>query len=166
MNGADYLILGVLAFFACCWACIRGFVRESIGVARMAGRLMAGMAVCALVEPLLGGMIDEPPVSTWAARTLIVIGVLIVGWLVAAVLGYLLRHSGLSLVVDRLLGYVFRHGARRRRGRRVCVAGVNSSQLDQREMVEGIAAAAVCERMAGWIQTFAETGMKRLKSRA
>ena len=46
-----------------------------------------------MLEPYLGGMIGEPPVSTLGRRALIVLAVLIVGWLVAGLLGYFLRHS-------------------------------------------------------------------------
>ncbi len=45
--------------------------------------------------------------STWAARSVIVVAVLIVGWLLAAILSYFLRHSPLSIAVDRLLGMFF-----------------------------------------------------------
>ena len=60
-----------------------------------------------LLEPYLGGMVGEPPVSLWAARAAILLGVLVVGWLISGLLGYFLRHSALSLMVDRLLGMVF-----------------------------------------------------------
>ena len=59
------------------------------------------------LEPYLGGMVGQPPVSLWTARALILLGVLVIGWLIAGVLGYFLRHSALSVLVDRILGLVF-----------------------------------------------------------
>ncbi|RPH54562.1 MAG: CvpA family protein, partial [Lysobacterales bacterium] len=78
MNGADYLILGVL-FASLVLGVIRGFVREAIGVLAWLGGVWLAWRYAPWLEPQLGGMIGDPPVSTWAARTLIVIGVLIVG---------------------------------------------------------------------------------------
>ncbi len=85
---------------------IRGFVREAIGVIAWLGGLWLAWRYAHMVEPLLAGRVGDPPVSTWAARTLIVLAVLIVGWIVAGLLSYMLRHSGLSIMLDRLLGLV------------------------------------------------------------
>ena len=52
-------------------------------------------------------MVGKPPVSLWTARALILLGVLVVGWVISGILGYFLRHSALSVVVDRVLGLVF-----------------------------------------------------------
>ena len=59
-----------------------------------------------LVEPHLGGLLAKPPVSTWAARTIIFILVLLLGMGVAAVLGYFVRLSLFS-GTDRFLGFFF-----------------------------------------------------------
>ena len=52
-------------------------------------------------------MVGKPPVSLWTARVLILLGVLVIGWLISSILGYFLRHSALSILVDRILGLVF-----------------------------------------------------------
>src|SRR3989337_2314302 len=103
MNGADLLILGVLVL-STLLGLVRGFVREAIGLLAWLGGLWLAWRYAPLLEPSLGGAVGEPPVSTWTARVLILLVVLLVGWLVASVLGHLLRHSGLSLLLDRLLG--------------------------------------------------------------
>ena len=73
----------------------------------MARRLVVRVALRARLEPYLGGMVGQPPVSLWTARALILLGVLVIGWLIAGMLGYFLRHSALSVLVDRILGLVF-----------------------------------------------------------
>lgn len=164
MNGADYLILGVL-FLSMLLGFIRGFVREAIGVIAWLGGLWLAWRYAPVVEPLLAGRVGDPPVSTWAARTLIVLAVLIVGWIVAGLLSYLLRHSGLSIMVDRLLGLVtgFVRGA-------VVVAVFvllgQFVQLTQTHWWKGSRLIPYASEAAGWLQSFAETGMSVLDKQA
>lgn len=164
MNGADYLILAVLAF-SMLLGMYRGFVREAIALLAWLCGLWLAWRYSSLVEPLLGGMLSEPPVRTWAARTLIVMAVVITGWLIAGLLGYLLRHSGLSLAVDRLLGLFF--GVLR--GAVVIAAFVLLAQFAQLEQVKWWQRSTLmpyASEFAGWIQTFAETGMRLLEEQA
>ncbi|HEY5756030.1 MAG TPA: CvpA family protein [Steroidobacter sp.] len=164
MNGADYLILGVL-FLSMLLGFIRGFVREAIGVIAWLGGLWLAWRYAHVVEPLLAGRVGDPPVSTWAARTLIVLAVLIVGWILAGLLGYMLRHSGLSIMVDRLLGLVtgFVRGA-------VVVAVFvllgQFVQLTQTHWWKGSRLIPYASEGAGWLQSFAETGMSVLEKQA
>lgn len=164
MNGADYLILGVL-FLAMLLGFIRGFVREAIGVIAWLGGLWLAWRYAYVVEPLLAGRVGDPPVSTWAARTLIVFAVLIIGWIVASLLSYMLRHSGLSIVVDRLLGLAtgFVRGA-------VVVAVFvmlgQFVQLTQTSWWKGSQLIPYAAEAAGWLQSFAETGMSVLDKQA
>jgi membrane protein required for colicin V production len=163
MNGADYLILGVLVLSAVL-GIIRGFVREAIGVLAWLGGVWLAWRYAPHLEPFLGGTIGEPPASTWAARVAIVIAVLIVGWLVASMLGYFLRHSGLSIMVDRLLGMVFGFI----RGAVVVAVFVLLAQfvqLDRVDWWQGSRLLPYASEVGGWIQTFAETGMKTLEER-
>lgn len=164
MNGADYLILGVL-FLAMLLGFIRGFVREAIGVIAWLGGLWLAWRYAYVVEPLLAGRVGDPPVSTWAARTLIVFAVLIIGWIVAGLLSYMLRHSGLSIMVDRLLGLAtgFVRGA-------VVVAVFvmlgQFVQLTQTSWWKGSQLIPYAAEAAGWLQSFAETGMSVLDKQA
>jgi len=160
MNGADYLIIAVLAFSALL-GMIRGFVREAIAVIAWLGGLWLAWRYAPLVEPLLGGMIDHPPASTWAARAVILIAVLILGWLVAGILSYVLQHSALSLMLDRLLGLVF--GLLR--GAVVIAAVVMLVQFLRVDEVHWYKKSRLLPYVAqytSWIQSFAETGMKLL----
>jgi membrane protein required for colicin V production len=164
MNGADYLILGVL-FLSMLLGFIRGFVREAIGVIAWLGGLWLAWRYAHVVEPLLAGRVGDPPVSTWAARTLIVLAVLVAGWILAGLLGYMLRHSGLSIMVDRLLGLVtgFVRGA-------VVVAVFvllgQFVQLTQTHWWKGSRLIPYASEGAGWLQSFAETGMSVLEKQA
>jgi len=164
MNGADYLILVVLVF-SMLLGMYRGFVRESIALLSWLCGLWLAWRYAPLLEPLLGGAVGHPPVSTWVARTLIVMATVILGWIIAGLLGYLLRHSGLSLAVDRLLGLFF--GAVR--GGVVISAFVllaQFSQLDQVKWWKKSTLLPYATECAGWIQAFAETGMKLLEKQA
>ena len=164
MNGADYLILGVLVL-SMLLGLLRGFVREAIGVISWLGGLWLAWRYAHALEPFLGGAIGEPPVSTWAARTIIVIGVLVIGWIVAGILSYALRHSGLSELVDRLLGLVvgFIRGA-------VVVAVFvllgHFVQLTQTSWWKTSRLMPYASEAAGWLQSFAETGMSVLEKQS
>lgn len=164
MNGADYLILGVLLLSMLLGA-IRGFVREAIGVLSWLGGLWLAWRYAHVLEPLLAGRVGDPPVSTWAARTLIVLGVLVAGWILAGILGYMLRHSGLSIMVDRLLGLAtgFMRGA-------VVVAVFvllgQFVQLTQTGWWKSSRLMPYASEAAGWLQSFAETGMSELEKQA
>jgi membrane protein required for colicin V production len=164
MNGADLLILSVLAI-SMLLGFVRGFVREAIGLLAWLGGLWLAWRYAPLLEPSLGGAVGEPPVSTWTARVLILLVVLLVGWLVASVLGHLLRHSGLSLLLDRLLGGTF--GLLR--GAVVIAVFVLLGQFVQLTEVEWWKESRLlpyATELAGWIQTFAETGMQMLEEQA
>jgi membrane protein required for colicin V production len=164
MNGADYLILGVLVL-SIALGMIRGFVREAIALIGWLGGLWLAWRYAPLLEPYLGGMIGEPPVSTWAARTLIVIAVLLFCWLLAGALTYFLQHSGLSLMVDRLLGMFFGFV----RGAVVVAVFVLLGQFVELSTVDWWQESQLlpyAAELAGWIQTFAETGAKALEAQA
>jgi membrane protein required for colicin V production len=164
MNGADLLILGVLVL-STLLGLARGFVREAIAVLAWLGGLWLAWRYAPLLEPFLGGRIGEPPVSTWTARALIVLLVLVVGWMIAALLSHLLRHSGLSLLVDRLLGALFGF----LRGAVVIAVFVLLGRFVELTEVEWWKESQLlpyATELAGWIQTFAETGMKMLEEQA
>lgn len=160
MNGADYLMLGVL-LASMLLGMLRGFVREAVGLLAWLGGLWFAWRYAPLLEPYLGGMVGEPPVSTWTARIAIVLAVLLLGWLVAGLLGYFLRHSALSLMVDRLLGLVF--GTLR--GAVVVAVIVMLGQFVELNRVDWWQRSTLmpaASELASWIQSFAETGLKVL----
>lgn len=162
MNAVDYLILGVL-IVSMLLGMLRGFVREAIGLLAWLGGLWVAWRYAPALEPYLGGTIGEPPVSTWAARVLIMLVVLLLGWTLAGLLSYVLRHSGLSLLVDRVLGLCF--GVLR--GAVVIAVFVLLGQFVQLQHVSWWQQSRLlpyASEAAGWIQTFAETGLEALQT--
>lgn len=158
MNAADYLIVGVL-LASMLLGMLRGFVREAVGLLAWLGGLWLAWRYAPQLEPFLGGMVGQPPVSLWTARALVVLGVLVIGWLIAGILGYFLRHSALSVLVDRLLGLVFGTV----RGAVVIAVFVMLGEFVELNRVDWWKRSHLlpyASELASWIQSFAETGMK------
>lgn len=106
MNLIDYLILIVL-LVSVFLGFFRGFVAEAISLISWLGGLWLAWHYAYLVEPHLGGLLADPPFNTWAARTILLVAVLVTGWLVIGVVTYFAHQSGISLMLDRLLGVLF-----------------------------------------------------------
>ena len=160
MNGVDYLILGVLAF-SMILGLFRGFVRESIALLAWLGGLWIAWRYADLVEPLFSGALEDPA-AIWAARAVIVVAMVIAGWLLAELLSYFLRHSPLSMIVDRMLGTFF--GVLR--GMVVVAVVVLLAQfahLEQTQWWRSSRLMPYAVECAGWIQAFAESGMQKLE---
>lgn len=103
MNAADYIILGALAV-SLIFGVVRGFMREAISLLAWLGGLWLAWRFAGDVKPLLGGLLADEPQRTWAARALVLMGVVFCAWIVAETLSYFVHHSGLSITVDRVLG--------------------------------------------------------------
>jgi membrane protein required for colicin V production len=161
MNGADYLILGVLGI-SILLGLVRGFVRESIALLAWLGGIWLAWRYAPLLQPQLDSIPGGELAQTWAARGIILIAVLIFGWLVSSILSYVLRHSGLSITIDRTLGMLF--GALRGA---VVIAVVillaQYLQLEQTRWWKRSKLLPYAAASAGWIQGFAETGMELLR---
>lgn len=158
MNAADYLIVGVL-LASMLLGTLRGFVREAVGLLAWLGGLWFAWRYAPGLEPYLGGMVGKPPVSLWTARAAILLGVLVIGWLISGILGYFLRHSALSVLVDRILGLVFGTV----RGAVVIAVFVMLGEFVELNRVawwKGSQLLPYASELASWIQNFAETGMK------
>lgn len=105
MNLADYLVIAAVVISAIVGA-MRGFLREAIALASLIVAIFLAWHFSGLIEPHLGGLLAKPPVSTWAARTIVFLIVLLIGMAVGALLGYFVRLSLFS-ATDRFLGLVF-----------------------------------------------------------
>jgi membrane protein required for colicin V production len=106
MNGADYLIIAVLAL-SMLLGFLRGFLKESISLIAWLGGIWIAFRFSGLVEPHLGGLLAREPVNTWAARAIVLLTIVFLGWIVAALASWLVRQSNLSLAMDRWLGACF-----------------------------------------------------------
>lgn len=106
MQGADYIIVGVLAFSVVLGG-VRGFVREIAALVSWIVGLWLAWRFSGFLLPYLGGALATPSQKAWAARVIVLLGVLIVGHLVGGVLAWI-THTAAGLgLVDRLLGAVF-----------------------------------------------------------
>ncbi len=105
MNWADYSII-VLLGFSCIVGFMRGLLREMISLITwlLAATLAWRMGV--MLEPHLGGAMDNPLVRPWAARGIIFVGVLLVGTAAGAIISHFVRLSIFS-GADRMLGALF-----------------------------------------------------------
>jgi membrane protein required for colicin V production len=105
MNLADYLVIFAILVSALIGA-VRGFLREAVALATLILAIFLAWSFADDLAPKLGGVLRDPPVNIWAARTIIFLLVLLAGMLVAAVLSYFVRLSLFS-GMDRFLGFVF-----------------------------------------------------------
>jgi membrane protein required for colicin V production len=105
MTVADYLILAVVLISAVV-GLLRGFLREVIALVTWILAVFIAWRFSGLVEPHLGGLLAGPSVRPWAARVILFILVLMIGWAVAAVLVHFIRLSIFS-GMDRFLGLLF-----------------------------------------------------------
>ncbi len=105
MNWTDYLLIAVLVFSSVA-GLMRGLLREVISVITWVAAVWIAWTFSSSLEPHLGGALSDAAVRPWAARTIIFVGVLLVGAAVGALVGHFVRLSLFS-GVDRLLGLVF-----------------------------------------------------------
>jgi len=105
MNWTDYLIVAALIFSALAGV-MRGLLREVISLLSWIAAVWIAWTFADTLAPNLGGALADPAVRPWAARTIIFVGVLLVGMALGALLGHFVRLSVFS-GVDRLFGMVF-----------------------------------------------------------
>ena len=105
MNWADYILIALLVFSSVA-GLMRGLLREMISLFTWVAAVWIAWTFSTSLEPYLGGALSDTAVRPWAARTIIFVGVLLVGTAVGALVGHFLRLSLFS-GVDRLLGLVF-----------------------------------------------------------
>lgn len=164
MNFADYLILAVLVI-SVLFGFFRGFLRESVSLIAWLGGLWLAWHFAHRVEPYLGGLVGEPPVSLWVARGLILLAVLMLGWIVGSILSYFIHQSGVSLMLDRLLGTVF---GLIRGAVLVSMAIILAQlvQLDSTPWWKKSRLMPYAVEVSGWIKGFAETAVAEMQEQS
>jgi membrane protein required for colicin V production len=105
MIAVDYLIIALVVISAIV-GLARGLLREAIALVTWIIALLVAWHYAPELEPYLGGLLGSPHVRTWAARTILLIVVLLVGAGIGAILVHLVRLSIFS-GTDRFLGFVF-----------------------------------------------------------
>lgn len=105
MTTVDYLIVALVALSAIV-GIARGFLREIIALATWIVALIVAWHYGRLLEPYLGGLLSSPHVRPWAARAILLVGVLLLGAGIGAIVTHLVRLSLFS-GTDRFLGFLF-----------------------------------------------------------
>jgi len=105
MTVADYLILAVVLVSAVV-GLLRGFLREAVALVTWVLAIFIAWRFSGVIEPHLGGLLASSAVRPWAARVILFLLVLLIGWAVAAVLVHFIRLSIFS-GMDRFLGLLF-----------------------------------------------------------
>lgn len=100
----DYIVLAVVLLSAVIGA-FRGFLREVFSVISWILAVWLAWKFAPALAPKFGGVLKDPVYGLWAARALILLAVVIVGYCVGAVVNHLVRISMFS-GLDRLLGFV------------------------------------------------------------
>ncbi|HTW37362.1 MAG TPA: CvpA family protein [Steroidobacteraceae bacterium] len=100
----DYLIIALIVFSAVV-GLARGLLREVIALVTWVIALLVAWHFASALEPHLGGLLGGA-VRPWAARAILLVGVLLLGAGIGAIVVHLVRLSIFS-GMDRLLGFVF-----------------------------------------------------------
>lgn len=104
----DYFVIGVMVFSSLI-SLFRGFFKEAMSL----GTWVVAIWVAWKFGPQLAGMLETvitpTAVRLWAARALVVIGVLIAGGLLGQFFHFVLESTGLTST-DRAIGMVFGFG--------------------------------------------------------
>jgi membrane protein required for colicin V production len=106
MTAVDY-ILSAVVVISVLFGAIRGFLRESVALLAWLIGLWVAWRNAGLLQPHLGGVLAGTELQIWVARGLLLLAIVILGWILASLLSYLVQRSGLTLGIDRLLGSVF-----------------------------------------------------------
>ena len=105
MIAVDYIILAIIVISAV-MGLVRGLLREAIAVITWFLAIVLAWIFAPSLEPLLGGILVGSPLRIWAARTIIFVGVLLLGGGISVVLGHYVRVS-MFAGMDKFLGFVF-----------------------------------------------------------
>lgn len=105
MTPVDYLLAGIL-FLSSLAGLWRGFMKEVCALVTWFIAFWAAWRFGSVVEPHLGGLLVDPPFSTWTGRAIVFIVVLVLGAVVGAIVSHLVRLS-LLRSVDRTFGFFF-----------------------------------------------------------
>lgn len=101
----DYLLLAILGFSTLI-SLFRGFFREAMSLGTWVVAIWVAWKFGPQLAEMLQGLISPTAVRLWAARALVVIGVLIAGGLLGTFFHFVLETTGLT-GTDRAIGMVF-----------------------------------------------------------
>ena len=100
----------VAIIFGCCGStalgAFRGFAKEALSIVIWLAAIWIAWRFTWLIEPMLGEWVVAPDLKVWVARAVIFALVLVVGGLIARLVGRVINNTGLS-GVNRILGSLF-----------------------------------------------------------
>ena len=105
MQGADYIIFGVIGF-SVLYGAVRGFVREVAALVSWILGIWIAWRFSGFLHPYLGGVLDGTT-RAWAARVIVLFLVLVIGNLTGALLAWIMHTAAGLGLMDRSLGAVF-----------------------------------------------------------
>jgi membrane protein required for colicin V production len=106
MQGADYVIVAIVAI-SVVLGIVRGFVREAVALLAWLVGIWLAWRHSEFLYPYMGGLLESPAQKAWAARAIMLIGVLLAGALVGAILAWVTHTAAGLSIMDRVLGVVF-----------------------------------------------------------
>jgi membrane protein required for colicin V production len=105
MNWIDYLLIALIVVSSVAGV-LRGLLREVIILFTWIAAVWIAWHYAGVLEPHLGGALANESVRAWAARTIIFVGIVVLGSCVSALVGRLVRLSIFS-GTDRFFGGIF-----------------------------------------------------------
>jgi membrane protein required for colicin V production len=164
MDGADHLfaiillVSGAVGFF-------RGFIRESIALASWLIGLWLAWHFAYIVNPWLGGALDEPGVREWTGRAVVLLLVLLFGALVGSVVSHYARRAVGLAAMDRTLGAAFGLA----RGALIVgllVMAGRAANLDLEPWWANTRSMPAAETIANWLERYAQPAALELYEQA
>jgi membrane protein required for colicin V production len=105
LNSADYVIIATVVISGTI-GLLRGLLREVVALMTWLVAAFVAWHFSSMLEPHLGGLLQEESVRPWVARAILFVGVLLLGTAIGAAVDYFVRLS-LFTGIDRFLGLVF-----------------------------------------------------------
>jgi membrane protein required for colicin V production len=164
MDGADHLfaiilvVSGTVGFF-------RGFIRESIALGSWLIGLWLAWHFAYIVNPWLGGALDEPGVREWTGRAVVLLLVLLFGALVGSVVSHYARRAVGLAAMDRTLGAAFGLV----RGALIVgllVMAGRAANLDREPWWANTRSMPAAEAIANWLERYAQPAALELYEQA
>jgi membrane protein required for colicin V production len=101
----DYLLIGVVAVSAL-MGLLRGFAKEAVSLTGWIVAIWGAWRFADPVQERLPELLNDPVISLWIARLIILIGVLFAAGIISRLISYLLNMTGLSST-NRTIGMLF-----------------------------------------------------------
>ena len=106
MTGIDYAFV-LVCLVSLLAGVLRGFIREAISLISWLVGLWVAWHYSYVLNPYLGGVLATPGLREWVARILLLVGLVLLGSAIGALVGYLVQKAAGLAATDRVLGLLF-----------------------------------------------------------